>query len=418
MANSKLKTAREKSGMLRAITNADYAKLVADVAPEFNSVAAQMVSGRLTEESYTSMQRIPGGETKFYNIALLVGMQRVDFVNADSVLDRIGIIERFQLTMGQYMQRNRVGRIRNVNPAWLGQDGTGLKNGDFVNQDKVRKAEIKQKYWGISNLDYQNWFTIQRFDLKGGLLREGGIGEIVAAMYDQVSLDYMDFEYTAFFRTLNGVIHNTVYPLRDTQQYKLDSWTDGAPTDDEINAFIAAVKDICELIDSVPYNETFNAAGVMNSSKTDRHVLAMRTGMKSRIEKVLGYAFNDQLLNFPIKVVTVPNFGGLLALDENADPMVEVYDDDGAFVGYKVNGADDSTAIPKSEVPAWEDPNADVIAAIVEEGTIFMLEKNQMMVGVHENWRAPMENVFFNKPDNGIYYNDERNIITFNKPSA
>ena len=250
------------------LTNAQFFSAVSKVAPEFKELASKNSRDVFTEAGYQSLQNIPGTEdavTRFYNIALLVGLQTVEHAKFKDVLASMGILERLQMTMGAYKQENRVQRIKNVNPAWLGKDGTGLKNGESVDPYVVRKPVIDQNYYGL-NWNYQNWFTLQDFDLRlGWVTPDDGIQSIVSAMYEMVDLDRLETEYSKFFEVLNGAIHSTEHALADTQQIVLDSWS-ATPTDAEVAELIRVLKNIVEVFDSMPSVDIYNAGKYPNGA--------------------------------------------------------------------------------------------------------------------------------------------------------
>lgn len=428
-----------RTNSVRNISNADFLKLVSEKAPEFGALTAKMSKDVFTEAGYEAVSEIPGGITRFYGVALLVGMQRVDFVSGRNVLDDIGIIERFQMSMGAYMQRNRVKRIHNISPAWLGGDGKGLKNGDSVDPFVVRKPEIVQDYYGL-NWNYQNLSTFQRFDLKRGWLTDGGIGDIIAQIYNIIALDRKEEEFALFFHVLSGALNSEDHPLRESQKITLSSWTDAAPTDAEINELIETVKNVAEALTLTPTFDDFNAANAINDAGVEDHVMLVRPGMKSQIEKMLGYAYNRDELQFPFPVRTVANFGGLIPKSKDDDTMQEIYDRFGVVVGYlngdiEVTGAarqtsdgtwlvpvvidGHATEIKPQEKPHhYDDPNKDIKCVIAQRGVIFELIQNPIEASVQPNYLGMYENAIFNQPDNGINYNHTRNLVTIRKPGA
>ena len=417
---------------LRKIKNAVFLKEVSKLAPEFGQLVAKTAADVFNEAGFQALQTLPAtgqgdNVTRFYNVALLVGLQYVDFVSGKDILDRYGIIERFSMPMASYMQRNQVGRIRNVNPGWLGDDGSGLQNGDSVDPWKVRKPVVYQQYYGL-NSNYQNWISLQDFDLKRGWLTEGGIGDIVAQVYNMVALDRKEWEFALFFKVFSGAINSATYPLQETQQIELDTWgsgTGGAVTDDDINGMIIDVKNVIEALDTTPTVSAFNAMNYPNDAGVEDHVLLIRQGMRSQFEKTFGYAYNDERLQFPVKIVAVPNFGGLIpfygdtyvpAGEDNATEVYPVYDDLGVVIGYaSTEGA--TTADYDIDEVDFYDPNENVLAVLAQKGVIFELIQNPFTTEPIYNPRGMYTNTFFNQPDNGINYNHGRNLVTFSKPT-
>ena len=406
------------------LTNAQFLTAVSKVAPEFKEMASKASREVFTEAGFESLANLPGTEdavTRFYNIALLVGLQTVEHARFKDVLANIGILERLQMTMGAYKQENRVQRIKNVSPAWLGTNGAGLQNGDSVDPYVVRKPVIDQNYYGL-NWNYQNFFTLQDFDLKlGWVTPNDGIQSIVSAIYEMVDLDRLETEYAKFFEVLNGAINSETHPLTDTQQIILDSWTEASPTDAEVEALIRVLKNIVEVFDSMPSVDIYNAGQYPNGADASDMTMLVRVGIKSKIDTIMAYVFGPEYLQFPIKVKSVPNFGGIKHYASNdADfetELVPVVDNLGAFTGYY--SADGTTTGQIAEAETVEvDPNADVIAVIAQKGVIFELIQNEMKVRPIINPRGEYQNTFFNQMNNGINYNHFKNLITISKPAG
>ena len=404
------------------LTNAQFLTAVSKVAPEFKEMAAKNSRDVFTESGFQALQNLPGTEdavTRFYNIALMVGLQTVEHAKFKDVLAAMGILERLQMSMGAYKQENHVQRIKNVNPAFLGKDGKGLKNGDSVDPYVVRKPVIDQDYYGL-NWNYQNWFTLQDFDLRLGWITPGdGIQSIVSAIYEMVDLDRIETEYSKFFEVLNGAINSTEHPLTDTQQIKLDSWAEN-PTDDEVEALIRVLKNIVEVFDSMPSVDIYNAGQYPNGAEASDMTMLVRLGIKSRIDTLMAYVFGPEYLQFPIKVKAVPNFGGIkhyAASDASfTTELIPVTDKDGVYTGYYSADGTESGQIAGSET-VEVDPNKDIIAVIAQKGVIFELIQNEMKVRPIINPRGEYQNTFFNQMNNGINYNHNRNLITISKPS-
>lgn len=404
------------------LTNAQFLTAVSKVAPEFKEMAAKNSRDVFTEAGFQALQNLPGTEdavTRFYNIALMVGLQTVEHAKFKDVLAAMGILERLQMSMGAYKQENHVQRIKNVNPAFLGTDGKGLKNGDSVDPYVVRKPVIDQDYYGL-NWNYQNWFTLQDFDLRLGWITPGnGVQSVVSAIYSMVDLDRYETEYSKFFEILNGAINSTEHPLTDTQQIKLDSWGE-TPTDDEVEALIRVLKNIVEVFDSMPSVDIYNAGQYPNGADASDMTMLVRLGIKSRIDTLMAYVFGPEYLQFPIKVKAVPNFGGIkhyAASDTGfTTELIPVTDKDGVYTGYYSADGTELGQIAKAET-VEVDPNKDIIAVIAQKGVIFELIQNEMKVRPIINPRGEYQNTFFNQMNNGMNYNHNKNLITISKPS-
>ena len=406
------------------LTNAQFLTAVAKKAPKFAEMAAKNARDVFTEAGWESLDNLPGtgdNKTEFFNVALLVGLQTVDHAKFKDVLAAWGILERFNMDMGAYMQQNRVKRIKNVNPAWLGADGNGLQNGDTVDPFIVRKPEIIQDYFGL-NWNYQNFFSWQDFDLKRAWITPGdGIQSVMSAVYEMVDLDRLDTEFAKFFEVYSGALSSTKHPLQDTQQIQMTSWTDGAPTDAEIRELIEILKNILETFDSQPSIDLYNAGKYPNSASGEDLTVLIRMGIKSKFDSMMAYVFGEKYLTFPIKVFGVANFGGIkhyAASDTDfTTELKPVTDKWGVYTGYYSADGTESGQIAEAET-VQVDPHADVIATINERGLIFELIQNEMRVRPIINPRGEYENTFFNQMNNGINYNHYKDLITISKPGA
>ena len=439
MADKKTKTVSLKT--LRAMSNADFLAEVAARAPQFKELASQKAEDVFSEAGFEALSNIYSANgnpvSDFYNVALLVGLQYVDMVQFSNPLDEYGIVERFNMDMGAYMERFRVGRIKNVSPGWI-----GLEDGDTRDDLEVRKANIITDFYG-RNWNYQNWITLQDFDLKGGWLRENGIAETNAAIYNMIGLDRVETEYAKFFEVLSGAINSVAHPLQDSQVMTLAG---DLTSEANVRAFIKFVKNVARSISAVPSTDMYNAAKYPNGNDAkNRMVILVREGVLSEIEDVLGYAFNPEKLSLPFEIHEVPNFGGMTLYDSTGTTKLQVvYDKNGVAVGgvdaaatvngyatkrksdgrYIVNitsgGATADTTFAefdRGETTEVDETNADIVAVLIERGAIFELIQNEMKVEVKRSFRGQYDNTWFSQPNNGTNYNHTKNLVVFKKPS-
>ena len=426
---------------LTSMTNSDFLTAVASRAPQFKELASKKSEEIFTEKGYEALSRIYSANgdpvTDFYNVALLVGLQVVNMVDFDNPLDRMGLIERYSMNLGAYMQKNYVRRIKNVSPKFK-----GLENGDSPDQYEVRKPEIDQNYWGL-NWNYQNWISLQDFDLKGAWLRENGIGEITSQVFNMIGLDRVETEYAKFFEVLSGAINSVDHPLQNSQKLVL-----GAALSSEagVRAFVKFIKNVARAIEAVPVSDLYNAAKYPNGAKADKMVILVREGVLSEIEDVLGYAFNPEKLALPFDIYEVPNFGGMTLYDAatGETKLQVVYDKNGTPVGgvdalatvngyatkrasdgrYIVNitvgGATADTTFPefdRGETIEVDETNGDIVAVIIEKGTIFELIQNEFTAEPARNAAGKYTNTWFSQPNNGIEYEHHKNLVTISLPS-
>lgn len=429
------------------MSNADFLQKVAELAPQFKEVASKVAKEGFTESNFEAMSQLPTGQdnvSNFYSIACLVGMQFVDYAGFKNKVDEIGVIERLAMPFAEYIQRNRVKRIKNVNPAWK-----GLKDGDSVDPYVVRKPEIEQDYYGGKNVAYQTFITMQEFDLKRGWLSENGIGNIVGAVFNMIDLDRAEFDYALYKEALNGAINSTSHALQGSQKIVLAAptatvanFTAATFTKAELVELVEDVIDIGEAIESNVTLNTFNAAKYPMPINTSDLVMMIRPGYKAKIRTLLADVYHDENLKIPFEMKVVENFGGLVPFDSDNAELQPVYDSLGAMVGYvkksytnvsaatydetndkytvKYGAQQGSTAdvTPESGVDHYVDPNEKVIAVIAQKGLIFELIQNPFNVRPIFNPRGEYTNTFFNQLDNYLGVNYTKALITISRQQA
>lgn len=429
------------------MSNADFLTKVAELAPQFKEVASKVAKEGFTESNFEAMSQLPTGQdnvSNFYSIACLVGMQFVDYAGFKNKVDEIGVIERLAMPFAEYIQRNRVKRIKNVNPAWK-----GLKDGDSVDPYIVRKPEIEQDYYGGKNVAYQTFITMQEFDLKRGWLTENGIGNIVGAVFNMIDLDRAEFDYGLYKEALNGAINSSNHPLQGSQKIELAAptatvanFTAATFTKNELIELVEDLIDIGEAIESNVTLTTFNAAKYPMPLNTSDLVMMIRPGYKAKIRTMLADVYHDENLKIPFDMKVVENFGGLVPYDSDNAELQPVYDSLGAMVGYvkksytNVSAAtydatndkytvhygaqQGSTAdvTPESGVDHYVDPNEKVIAVLAQKGLIFELIQNPFNVRPIFNPRGEYTNTFFNQLDNYLGVNYSKALITISRQQA
>lgn len=429
------------------MSNADFLTKVAELAPQFKEVASKVAKEGFTESNFEAMSQLPTGQdnvSNFYSIACLVGMQFVDYAGFKNKVDEIGVIERLAMPFAEYIQRNRVKRIKNVNPAWK-----GLKDGDSVDPYIVRKPEIEQDYYGGKNVAYQTFITMQEFDLKRGWLTENGIGEIVGAVFNMIDLDRAEFDYGLYKEALNGAINSTDHALQGSQKIELAAptatvanFTAATFTKAELVELVEDLIDIGEAIESNVTLTTFNAAKYPMPLNTSDLVMMIRPGYKAKIRTMLADVYHDENLKIPFDMKVVENFGGLVPYDSSNAELQPVYDSLGAMVGYVkksytnvsaatydaandkytvtygAQGGSTADVTPEAGVHHYVDPNEKVIAVLAQKGLIFELIQNPFNVRPIFNPRGEYTNTFFNQLDNYLGVNYSKALITISRQQA
>lgn len=430
-------------------TNAQFLKGVSDLAPQFKEIASRVAAEGFTEGNFEAMSQLPSATdavTDFYKAACMVGLQFVDYAGFRNKVDELGIVEKLSMPLGRYLQRNRIGRIKNTSPAWK-----GLKNGDSPDQFKVRKPELITDWYSGVEVNWQNFITIEDFgDLKQAWLREYGIGETVGAIFNMIDLDRAEFDYTYVKEAFHTAITSTEHPLQGSQKLlldrpdeHLDNFTGDTMTQKELDSFIKLLSNVYEQLDACVSTTAFNAAKYPMMPKKSDLVLYVRPGYKIMLEKLLvKNTFNKGDEKVPARMEVVENFGGLVPYDSDNVELQPVYDNLGAMVGYvkstytnvstatyderadkytvRYGAQQGSTAdvTPESEVDHYVDPLESTFAVLAEKGTVFMLMQNPLKVTNAYNALALYGNTIFSQPQNYLGVNYTKFMCTFTRQQA
>lgn len=430
------------------MSNADFLQKVAELSPQFKEIAAKVTKEGFTEGTFEAMSQLPtqgSAVTEFYRVACLVGMQFVDYAGFRNKVDELGIVEKIAMPLGRYVERNRVGRIKNVNPAWK-----GLKDGDSPDQFQVRRPEILQDFYAGAPIDYSNFITIEDFgDLKKAWLTENGIGNIVGAIFNMIDLDRAEFDYTVFKEALAKAINSTDHPLQGSQKIELAAptatvanFTAATFTKAELIDLVENLIDIGEAIESSVTTTEFNAAKYPMPLDTSDLVMLVRTGYKAKIRTLLADVYHDENLKIPFDMKVVETFVPLVPFDSSNAELQPVYDGLGAMVGYVkksytnvstatydatndkytvtygAQGGSTTDVTPESGVDHYVDPLEKTVCILCQKSLIFELMQNPPVVRNSLNNRALYENVFFHQPDNYVGVNYTKALILINRQQA
>lgn len=436
-----------------ALTNLEILKLASAEAPELKRLLSRNAMDIFTEAGYEAFSNLPGGRDKYLNAMMMVSRQYVTPVAYKDALKNIGIIERFGKGYGAYIQDNRMGKLPNENPYGFGKDGQGFKNGDWFNENTVRKPLITQDYYGV-NKNYSNHFSWQQFNVKLDWLNaESGLDTLMGQAHAMMMLDYTETEYAWFFEAFSGAINSTSHPLRDSQKLVVPSWGSGAGGDvtlAEAGKFVKIVKDVFDGAENVPSVSLYNAADFPSTFNPSDMVLLVRTGYKSTMDEILAPVYHDGKYGLPVEIKSVPNFGGLIPADAEGNELQPVYTHaiiyngvsygEGSVIGYvdasvtvndyaKLTGTQwtvnvtsgsttaDTTFAVGQQPPKWNDPNEDVIAVLAQRGVIFEMIAEDLVVESKHVIGGRYDQTYVTQFNNGINYRYTRNLVTISKPS-
>lgn len=427
-----------------SITNAEFWDMARRFSPTFASHTAEATKVNFDEKGFEQIS-LSGTNVlnEFFEISMRVSLQMLTTSRARNPLSDTGLVQVYDTPNGGYVQRMAVNSIKPVSPAYK-----GLKDGDSVDPFVVRKPSIEERFFEM-NFDYQSFITVQDYQMKTMFTSEYGMGELLAGILQGLANGYTIQEYENTKECMNAALNSVTNPLRDSQKFNVGEFSD-QPTSAQLTGFILRLKDIATSMKTTPQSGEYNAVGFESVVDPSDMVLVMRSGIKSAIEVGLMVgAFNPDYLTLPFEVVEVDDFGGLIPHYTNASAGAdydcqEVYDSLGTMVGYVNNdyayvgtatkqqngnytvevGASSAstTAIsvisPKAAGISQVDPNADVLAMVMQKGAIFETAQNPYTVEPIHNPRGMYNNYWANRPNTGIHYDALYNVIAVTKTST
>lgn len=431
MAKKSLKSALAS---IATKTNADFWDLARRFSPSFKSHTAEATATEFSEKGFEAIT-LSGTQVlnEFFEISMRVAFQLLNVSRAKNPLIDKGIIQVYDTPNGGYVQRMAVHSIKPISPKFK-----NLKDGDSIDPFVVRKPKIDERFFDM-NFDYQNLVTVQEYQLKTMFINEYGMGELLAGVLEGLANGYTIQEYLNAKECINAAINSTSNPLRETQELNLTGGWNSTPTEAQLKELILAIKDTATRMTTVPQTGMYNALGFESVVDPEDHVLLMRAGIKNAMntELMVG-AFNPDFLTLPFEVAEIDDFGGLVPYQtvNNVDVELKpVYDALGEQVGFidktavvagaaefrsnkwqvptTVEGA--TVWVDAVEPDGYTDPNADILAVLIQKGAIFETAQNPYQVTPIYNPRGLYTNYIASRPNTGIHYDALYNMVVFKK---
>lgn len=428
---------------LTQVTNSTFLQEAVKIAPQFKEVASKVSNGLFTNSDIEYLTTLPTGTdnlSSIYAAFMLVGAQFFDGVDFRNVFDKLGIVDRLHMSTGEYVEYNSVGRIPNVSPSF------DIKDGDSPDQNEVRLFHLQQDFLGGKNVEYSNWVTFADYDLRRGLMNEGGIGRIISLVYQAIDLDRVTWEEGLLKESLNRAIHSEKFPLQGSQKFAIAApkstvanFTADTFTLDELKSFCYGLDEIAEELDTATYSTMFNSYKFPGNLNKDDYVLILRKGYKSKMQELIPEQYHiDFYEKVRFKTTSFADFGGITYKDSSDNELQPVYDKNGSVVGFvnasytNVAAAEFSEANNKWTVKYGAnhgstadvilanavvkiDENEDIMAILVEKGLLVELIQNPFVSRSNYNNRGEYLNTWFNQKKNFIGVNAKKGLVIFKR---
>lgn len=426
------------------IKNSEIFKLCQAYSPQFKSLTANVTVQKLDAGWEANKNFDPTVVNEWFKVSMKIILEKVDIATVKNPIESYGIVENYLDEWGNTAQRIAVSSMKPVAPAFH-----GLENGDSVDMYKVRKPNLSERFFE-QNFDFQNFFTLQDFQIRQILTSEFGMDQITSGIMAQMENSYTKQRYLNELEALNAGMNSTDFPLQENQVIEVGSWTDASVTDAELLGFIQDVKNVVAAMTLAPSTSAYNAGDFETAINTEDLVLLVRPDILTKIQtRLMVGAYNKEDLSLPIDVKPVLNYGGLVpyVLTDPSDPtsvsyVQPIYDSLGEQVAYvdasvTVNGparwdpvskkwivnvtSGGTTADTNQTVTEvlWEDKNDNVLGVIIQKGAIFTTQQNGVqMIPTPVNARGVYTNFFFNVINAGVHFDYYYNLVLIVKPAA
>lgn len=435
-----------------ALTNTQLWNYIRDKYPNFKSQTSKGTADLFTSRGFEQLTQFDSSILNdFFSLSLRVFLQKIDVADVKDLLAEQDMGEAYDTPYGGYVQRLSINSIKPISPGYK-----GLNDGDSPDPFVVRKPETNERFF-TQNFDYQSLVTTPDMALyKNMFVAEDGMSSYLGGIMKGLQNGYTLQKYANKLEALNAGINSVTFPLKDTQKYETSF---DSATSAEIIAFIKLVRDIVDAMVFSPATSAFNAYGFESTQDKDRLRLLIKPEMINALATI-SKLNSPEDMSLPIKTVRVPNFGGLTPAlasgtvlpannanytsDTSASPtyatykastklgsaattsgtpttITPIYDNLGTKVATAftyTSGGSSTTYYLTNEVTKYNDPNADILAVIVDKGYIFENIQNPYSVEPIRNPRGLYTNYFASSPNNGIVVDHLYNIVTISKASS
>lgn len=418
--NNKVKTL-SAAQTARAISNSDLAEILVKSLPSLEKFTSQGTANLFKDAGFqnTIFSDIEFANTVF-GLTNRFFLNLVNIAQARDLFEEGDVGEEFYSEHASEAQRIAVLPKKPTSPKFVNLPKGG------VNQQAVRRPNFDERFFTVND-NFQNWLTWTEWDLKKVFTSDYGFSELYAGAMAQLTNSYKIHKSLSKKACINEALNSTNNPLKDTQKVELTSWTDGAPTQAELQELLLSVMNIVSAMGATEQTAAFNAykndSGETFATVQDksRLRLVVRSGIKNYIGVILkAFAFNAGELNLDIPIVEVDNFGGIEYYKEQefTNRVYPAYDaDTGEQIGWADTENQTSAAYTDEQVFA-KDPNEKVLAVLMDKGTIFRITHNeQRLISSPYNAAGLYVNQWFSAPGNIVKYDPLYTFVAFYKPT-
>ena len=389
------------------LTNQEIFKLCSS-APSFNNFTSKVTKEIFTENGFEELKEQDKDIlADFFGLSVRVYLQKITNQRPHIPALYKKVVEEYANPFGGIAQRISMLMPKPTDPKYR-----KLVNGGSIDPFKIRIPKVEQRFYK-QNFDFANYRTLQDIELRKIFLSEYGIADFVNKLRESFDDSYYIQKFLTLKELINGAIHTENFPLKDTQIIELPRIDENA-TNSDMSNFIQQINNIADVMDTTVMSGEFNAKGYEHGLYKNEYVLLIRANVFNKIKTTLmATTYHTQNLNFDFEVEKVNNFGGITYEDKNGTPLLPIYDDDGAVIGYNASGTGEP--LPKTDI-VEVDPNEHIQAMLVQKGAFFTSEQQAYSIKSIYNPAGEYLNIFANQPNASFNYDATYDIIEFIEP--
>ncbi|MBD5231656.1 MAG: hypothetical protein HDS66_05850 [Bacteroidales bacterium] len=400
---------KAKAATLALKPNEELWNYARSKSPSFASHTAEGTAELFTERGWATVNQANFTTimNEFWDIMMPYSLGQVNISHARDPLADADFGESYGQEWGEYQQRLAIPSVKPITPAYR-----NLENGMSIDPFIVRKIEPTDRYFG-PNFDYQSMITMpDEWTTKRIFTSRYGFSEFLAGIYQGLENGYIIQKYENKLEALNQAIKGDPrYPLQSGQTV-----TTGMPalqdaTEEDIVNFVISINDTIEAMTYDTQTSAFNAYKFASVQDPSRLRLLLRPGWKTRMNSIVKRNSRQLIgVDFDVKTVTVPHFGGLIP-QYNGATVYPTYDKLGERTGWSTTQGGEASLT--DEQITYVDPNADVIGILADKAFLFEIARNPYRVEMIRNPRGLYTNAFASAPNNAIRIDPLYNMVIF-----
>ena len=357
---------------LNGVSNAQLWNLCRKYDTNFKKHTSEATSEYFNEKSFEALKRTDINTIdNFFEISLRVAFQMLNVSKAKNIFEDKGLVQVYSTPQGGYTQRITITDLKPVNPQFI-----ELTDGSSVDPYIIRKPKIDERFFE-QNFNFQNCITLQEDRIKRIFIMEDGMSSFISGVMSSLETSYKKQECVNIYNCLNKILTSDKYPMQDSQIIEVKMTDAANPTNDELASFILSTQDLLSAMETSISSTAFNSAKFNTYVDKSELIMLIRPQLKNRIKVNLRVgAYNPEDISIDLDQIEVQHFGGLEPYADNkfTTPVNPHYDSLGSQDGWATTAAPE-TVLSDNDI-FWKDPNADVLAMIVQKGIIFENKQN------------------------------------------